>query len=432
MSADIRLLASRYEREHRYLELLVRSGDILSRALDWHETIAAVCEAAVDTVADVCILELRNGDEIYLAACAHRNSERTNELRAAAEAAAKNRSSRDPVALVTRSGELFLAPNVDDAFLKSHYDSMEQRSLIRRMGYRSMMVVPIVSKTQGVLGALTLALTDSPGDPYDEEVLRFAHDLGTRCGTAIAKAILYQQTLHIASRFQQAALPTKLPKRRGITFDAFYEPSSEELLVGGDWYDAFDLPDGRIAITVGDVLGHGVDAAVWMSRHRNGFRAALFADPDPVRALIIADQMMQADAREEFTTALVALLDPFRHTLTCASAGHPGPLVWDRSGKAVDPFAERGPPLGLFSMGNVGKTAEVLPLPPGSFAVFFTDGLLEWNRNIQEAWERLNRAISRQDVREALHPATAVLQAVIDRKTHQDDVAILTVRYDHW
>ncbi len=169
-----------------------------------------------------------------------------------------------------------------------------------------------------------------------------------------------------------------------------------------------------------------------MSRHRNGLRAALLTDPDPVRALSIADEMMRLDSRDEFTTALIALLDPARHTLTCATAGHPGPLVWDRSGKVIDPFVERGLPLGLFELGKIAKTAEVVSLPPGSFAVFFTDGLLEWNRNIEDSWGRLERAIMRQDVREALHPASAVLQSVIDRQTHQDDVAVLTIRYDHW
>jgi GAF domain-containing protein len=432
MSADIQLLTSRYERDHRYLELLVRSGDILSRALDWHETVAAVCQAAVETVADICVLELAEDGELYLAASAHRDPSRANELKSAAEMAAKTRDSNDPAAIVSRSGQPLLAPIVDDAFVKSHSSSLQQRNLMQRMGYRSLMIIPVVSKTQGVLGALTLALADSNQEPYDEEVLRFSQDLGKRCGTAIAKAQLYQQTLNIANRFQQAALPHKLPKHAGISFDAFYEPSSEELLVGGDWYDAFDLPDGRIAITIGDVLGHGLDAAVWMSRHRNGFRAALLADPDPVRALVIADQMIHVEGRDEFTTALVALLDPVRHTLTCATAGHPGPLVWDRSGRVIDPFAERGLPLGLFELATIGKTAESLSLPPGSFAAFFTDGLLEWNRNIEEAWERLKRAIMRQDVREALHPATAVFQSVTDRKTHQDDVAILTIRYDHW
>ncbi len=430
MSVDIRLLASRYEREHRYLELLVRSGDILSRALDWHQTIDAVCEAAVETVAEICLLDLFTDDRLCLVASAHRDASRANELKSAAEAAADHRGDHDFATLVARSGEPLLAPEVNDAFFASQ--SSEQKALMRRMKYKSMMIVPVTSKTQGMLGTLTLALGESGQEPYDDNVLRFAQDLGLRCGAAIAKAQLYQQTLNIATRFQQAALPSRLPKHRGISFDAFYEPSSEELLVGGDWYDAFDLPDGRIAITVGDVLGHGLDGAVWMSRHRNGLRAALFADPDPVRALYIADEIMRADSRDEFTTALVALLDPVRHTLTCATAGHPGPLVWDRSGNVIDPFEERGVPLGLFELGKIAKTAEVIALPPGSFAVFFTDGLLEWNRNIEESWERLKRAIMRQDVREALHPATAVLQSVIDRQTHQDDVAVLTIRYDHW
>ncbi|MGH7330431.1 MAG: PP2C family protein-serine/threonine phosphatase, partial [Polyangiaceae bacterium] len=216
-----------------------------------------------------------------------------------------------------------------------------------------------------------------------------------------------------------------LPQREGMFFDAIYEPSSQELLVGGDWYDAFNLVDGKIAITVGDVLGHGLDAAIWMSRLRNGLRAALFADSNPVRALQIAGRLLRAEIREEFVTALVAIIDPVEKTLECASAGHPGPLVW-HDGKVSDPITDRGVPLGLSQLGP-GATTEKISLSPGCFLVFFTDGLLEWNRNIGEAWAQLESALRRPEVRESAHPARAIREAVIAGDRHEDDVAVLTI-----
>ncbi len=422
----------RLQREHRYLQLLLRAGEVLGGTLDWHQTITGVCAAAVETVADICILDLKDDDgNLYLAAAAHSNPELTPDVQAAGIfLRQRTRQATHPVIVALGSGRPILVQNVDDDYLRSHSVSAEHEQYMRRMRYRSIIVAPIVSATQGRIGTLSLIRTDPSEERYDEESVRFVEDLARRCATAIAKARLYEQTLHIATVYQKAALPERLPAPAGISFDAFYEPSSENLLVGGDWYDAFELADGRIAMTIGDVLGHGIDAAIWMSRLRNGLRAALFSEPDPANALEVADQMLQTESREEFTTALVALIDCGHETLACASAGHPGPLVWDRAGEVIDPFSERGLPLGLRNFGPVAKTAQVMTLKTGSFIAFFTDGLLEWNRDIPEAWSRLHDAIGRREVREALHPAHAIRERVIDSARHEDDVAVLTVRWD--
>lgn len=422
---------TRLEREHRYLQLLVRAGEILGTALDWHGTIGSVCAAAVDTVADICLLDLNIGGTVDLAAAAHADRKRTAELRQSGEfLTSGSRNVSHPVCAAISSGNPVLVPLVDDAYLRAHSTSEEHEQFMRRLGYRSLMIVPLMTKTQGVVGAMTLVRTDRSEERYDSESLLFAQDLGRRCATAIAKAQLYEQVLNIATTYQKAALPASLPPCEGMTLDAFYEPSSEELLVGGDWYDAFELPDGRIAITVGDVLGHGLEAATWMSKLRSGFRAALFGEPDALRALRIADHMVRAEAQDAFTTAIVAIVDPRHRTLTCASAGHPGPLIWDPTGQIVDPFEERGLPLGLRDLDDVGKTAQTLSLQPGFFAAFFTDGLLEWNRDIDKAWESLKTAIASPEVRLAENSATAVRNAVLNENRHEDDIAILTVRLD--
>ncbi|HET7814438.1 MAG TPA: PP2C family protein-serine/threonine phosphatase, partial [Candidatus Baltobacteraceae bacterium] len=295
--------------------------------------------------------------------------------------------------------------------------------------YRSLMVLPLNTQTRGAVGALTLVRTGAAA-PFDEASLLLAQDLSRRCATAIGKAMLYDEVVRVATVFQKAALPSALPAVPGISFDAYYEPSSENMLVGGDWYDAFPLEDGRIAITVGDVLGHGLEAATWMSRLRNGFRAALFADVSPTRALEVVDRMLQVESREGFTTAVVALVDPIRSTLTCASAGHPGPLLWNGSGTITDPFEDRGLPLGFRNLGPVRSTSQTLDVRAGSFAAFFTDGLLEWNRDIAGAWKALHTALLRQDIREAAHPAEQLRSAVVTGSGHSDDIAVLTVRWD--
>jgi serine phosphatase RsbU (regulator of sigma subunit) len=368
---------------------------------------------------------------VDLAAAAHRNAALTPLLKGAGAFLHHNsRSLSHPVLVAIATREAICVPEIGEAYLRCHSVSAEHEHFMRTMKYRSMMVVPLISKTQGVIGTITFVLTGESNERYDDESLRFGHDLARRCATAIGKAMLYEKTLRIATVYQRAALPERLPQVEGFSFDAFYEPSSEELLVGGDWYDAFRLSDGRIAITVGDVLGHGIDAAVWMGRLRNGLRAALFSKPDAAHALEVADEMLHVELREAFTTALIALIDPVRRSFSCASAGHPGPLVWDGSGKVIDPFEVRGLPLGLRSFGSVAKTSQVLEIRDGFFAAFFTDGLLEWNRDIVEAWSQLNAAISVKDVREALHPAKAIRDyAIAEGARHEDDVAILTLRF---
>jgi serine phosphatase RsbU (regulator of sigma subunit) len=317
-----------------------------------------------------------------------------------------------------------------NAGLEKHATSDEHRAFMERLGYRSMMILPLLSRTSGVLGAMTLAKT-SDATPFDQTDLRFAADLARRCASAIAKSILHSKAVDIAARFQEAALPGKLPQVPGLVLDGFYEPSSEELLVGGDWYDAFEMPDGRIAITVGDVLGHGIKAAVWMARLRNALRAALLSEADPAGALIVADQLMRLDSEDEFSTALVAIIDPVHRTISCASAGHPGPLMWMHDGTIADPISERSLPLGLQQLESVQiRRSQTVLVKAGIFAVFFTDGLLEWNRDVPTAWERLMEAMRRHDVRFARRPAAAIRANVIDTDSHPDDVAILTLRVD--
>ena len=423
-------LRQELERHQRYLSFLVMAGDLFSRSMRLEETLEAVCDAAVGSVADICLVDVTTPDGgVRLAAYAHRIRAREPEL-AGAERNLESAPGRPahPVAAVIASGEPYVARLIDEDYIERSAASDAHAAHLRRFGYRSLIVVPLVSVTAGTLGALTLAITTASDETFDELTVSFARDLGQRCGQAIAKARLYEQHLRIATRFQTAALPARLPTSPFATFDAYYEPSSEDLLVGGDWYDAFMLPDGRFAITIGDVLGHGLDAAVWMSRLRNALRAAMFGEPDCRGALAIAEAVLTAESTDLFTTAIVAIVDADSCTLTCASAGHPGPLVWDERNGVADPFAERGAPLGLAAFGAGPAPLETVSLRPGAFVVFFTDGLLEWKRDIAATWETMTAAVASREVREAPSPALALRDAVIGSGRHFDDIAILTLR----
>jgi serine phosphatase RsbU (regulator of sigma subunit) len=250
--------------------------------------------------------------------------------------------------------------------------------------------------------------------------------LGRRCGIAIGKARLHSQTIDVAERFQRAALPDSLPVDRNFQLSRFYEPADAALLVGGDWYDAFVLKDGRIGLSIGDVAGHGLEAAALMSSLRDAIRMALVLEPDLGKVLESVDFLFRSEAPGQFCTATVAALDPVSRTISLASAGHPSPLVWQNGD--VHELAARGvPPLGYVEFAQQSPQAETHSLESGSMIVFYTDGLIEWKREPVEGLDALYDALRDPAVRGADDPALAIRNACITG-THADDVAILTVR----
>lgn len=416
----------------RYLHFLVRAGEILGLSLDYNETLRNVCAAAVETVADICLLDLGRGNEVELVAAAHRIPGMSERLLAAGgHLRACAGFPRHPVCEVIDTGASIVIPSIDEDAVERIATSAEHARFMRDLEYGSMLIVPVVSHVQGILGALTLIRTRSSGHRYDEGALLFAEDLGRRCGVAISKSKLYSQSVEVASRLQIASLPRTLPSRAGVTLDAYYEPAEAELLIGGDWYDAFNLPDGRIGVSIGDVTGHGVDAAAFMRSLRDALRTALYGQADLLRALDIADYLINEEFPEgRYATAQLCIFDPQTRTLTGAAAGHPGPLIWvPGRDEVIDPFAGRGLPLGMRSLEHIPQDMCCIVLEPGSLAVFFTDGLVEWNRDYVEGEASLRLALSNPQVRRALHPAKALRRAVVQGK-HQDDIALLTLRVE--
>lgn len=278
-------------------------------------------------------------------------------------------------------------------------------------------VVPLETDS-GVVGALRLEGVDSSA-AESAFITRVA-----KCAALALRQILKRTSEQQAARaFQHAALDVVLPEIPGFRFDTFYEPGQSEALVGGDWYDAFQLPDGRIVVAIGDVMGTGVNAAVQMMNVRQTMRGVAYVEPDPAIMLDAAAQALLAQYRNSFVTAFVALFDPVTGVLTYANAGHPPALIRSRDGLVAHLGATRLP-LGIETAAahRVAHTA----LDPGSVLVLYTDGLIERNRDIVCGLEQLAAVVSDTDL-----PIGA--QVVANRTLKQgarDDVAILTMAYD--
>jgi serine phosphatase RsbU (regulator of sigma subunit)/anti-sigma regulatory factor (Ser/Thr protein kinase) len=235
---------------------------------------------------------------------------------------------------------------------------------------------------------------------------------------------LYEAERRITERLQEAALPRVLPHIPGLALNAYYHAGRDEAQIGGDWYDALRLPDGRVIVTVGDVSGSGLDAAVTMAAVRQVLRGVAQVHPDPAMMLDAADRTLQADDPERIVTAFVAVLDPVTSELTYASAGHPRPLL-RRGGAGWTELAAAGMPLGVPSKGE--RVTETVAMPGDAMLVLYTDGLVEATHDIAAGEELLRAALHDPAVLAAPNLARAIHDAVLAEGA-RDDVAIFTVR----
>ncbi len=227
--------------------------------------------------------------------------------------------------------------------------------------------------------------------------------------------------------FQHAAMPQHLPIIDGLRFSAVYESAQADALVGGDWYDAFPLSDGRIVLSVGDVSGSGLQAAVTMGAVRQTIRGAVQLYPDPVAVLDAADRALRLEQPDRIVTAFVGIFDPVTRGFSFASAGHPPPLLRAADG-TISELVATDLPLGIRDQG-ISAEAGWAVFPEDGLLVLHTDGLTESTRNILEGNARLFAALASDAVYAASDPAKAVRDAVIDGAS-SDDVAILVMRLD--
>ncbi len=229
----------------------------------------------------------------------------------------------------------------------------------------------------------------------------------------------------VATEFQRAALPASLPEAPGIRFHGIYVPGSA-VQVGGDWYDALQLPDGRIVISIGDVAGTGLAAAVIMSSMRQVIRGVALVYAEPLAMLDAADRTLKVEYPDTFVTAFVGVFDRVAEALTYAVAGHPLPFVRNASG-AVKALEGSDLPLGLRIRGEA--TEHVVAIEPNSLLVFYTDGLTESKRDVVLGERRLAAAIRRPSVASSANPAKTLYDAMIAEGV-DDDVVILTMRLE--
>jgi PAS domain S-box-containing protein len=236
----------------------------------------------------------------------------------------------------------------------------------------------------------------------------------------------YQQELARSTIFQRAVLPPHLPKVAGLSFDAVYEPGLSDAQVGGDWYDAVRLLDGRVLVTIGDVCGHGLNAAVIMGVVRQIMRGIAQLHAEPAVMLDAVDRALRVEHPDVLVTAWVGVFDLVECTLTYASAGHPPPLMLKKGG-GVEELDHLTLPIGL-RQGHQGH-ASTIDIAEGVQFWLYTDGLIEADHDIIAGTQRLHETAYLLSELETIHPATTIRRRVIPNGS-PDDVAILVVKTD--
>ncbi len=250
-----------------------------------------------------------------------------------------------------------------------------------------------------------------------------------RAATAIAHARTYEQEHGLVELLQRSLLPQELPRVPRLELAARYLPSVEATAIGGDWYDVLRLPDGGVALVIGDVVGHGVHAATVMGELRNGLRAYVVEGHGPAAALTRLDALVESTyGARMIATISVLLLDPGLQKLRFASAGHLPPLLLGRDGEAA--FLRGGlvAPLGMIGQTPIEEAVE--QIAPGEAILLFTDGLVERrDESLDDGLARLC-AIAADHAGEGLEDfCDHVLGDIgVDRSDHRDDVAMIALR----
>jgi serine phosphatase RsbU (regulator of sigma subunit) len=288
-------------------------------------------------------------------------------------------------------------------------------------------IVPVGTPTE-LLATLTLLSLD-PGRPITGRALELADSIVRQAAIAIDRARLYEQQKSFSDTMQRSLLPRTKPELPGLDLGAIYA-SSARVEVGGDVYDFLTLPDGRLAVALGDVTGHGIDATADMAMTKFVFRSLAREHPEPGEFLTFANEVAVGElGAEKFVTMAYLTIDPTTGEVVAASAGHPQPRLVHPDGR-VEPLDVGGLALGIESQ-QVYEEARA-QLEPGSLIVLYTDGVVEARGAGGEFWghEHLDTCLTAQRglaADEIAEQTIAACREFADGDL-QDDCAIVVVK----
>ncbi|MCK8681599.1 SpoIIE family protein phosphatase [Streptomyces lichenis] len=423
----------------------------IARGIDLDEIVLGLCRATVPTFSDAILVYLRDplpvGDDRPVDPFVLR-LRRTDRLRLTEDGGELSLTAADP------DDELDLGPASelcevrtggalaevlrgvrpvfgDSAAARAAFPELLGDNRCVPTGHRAILA-PLRGRRRVIGAAVFLRRPDrSPFEPGD---LLVAAQLATHTALGIDKAVLYGREAYIADELQRTMLPENLPQPTGVRLASRYLPAAETARVGGDWYDAIPLPGSRVALVVGDVMGHSMTSAAIMGQLRTTAQTLAGLDLPPQEVLHHLDEQAQRLGENRMATCLYAVYDPVAHRITIANAGHPPPVLLHLGGRAEVLRVPPGAPIGV---GGVDFEAVELDAPAGATLLLYTDGLVE--SRMRDVWAGIEQLRERLAATAQLTgpdhspPLEALCDDVLDMLgpgDRDDDIALLAARFD--
>ncbi|MFF8830331.1 SpoIIE family protein phosphatase [Streptomyces sp. NPDC015131] len=425
----------------------------VARGIDLDEIVLGLCRATVPTFSDAILVYLRDplpvGDERPVDPFVLR-LRRTDRLRltedeselglSAAAADAETDLDLGPAAELCEIRAGGALAEVLRGVRPVFGDSAAARAALPELlgdgrcvpsGHRAILA-PLRGRRRVIGAAVFLRRPDRP--PFEPNDLLVAAQLATHTALGIDKAVLYGREAYIADELQRTMLPENLPQPTGVKLASRYLPAAETARVGGDWYDAIPLPGSRVALVVGDVMGHSMTSAAIMGQLRTTAQTLAGLDLPPQEVLHHLDEQAQRLGENRMATCLYAVYDPVAHRITIANAGHPPPILLHLGGRAEVLRVPPGAPIGV---GGVDFEAVELDAPAGATLLLYTDGLVE--SRLRDVWTGIEQLRERLAATAQLTgpdhspPLEALCDDVLDMLgpgDRDDDIALLAARFD--
>ncbi|MEV4441172.1 ATP-binding SpoIIE family protein phosphatase [Streptomyces sp. NPDC049577] len=292
-------------------------------------------------------------------------------------------------------------------------------------------LAPLRGRRRVIGAAVFIRRTDRPA--FEGDDLLVAAQLATHTALGVDKAVLYGREVYIADELQRTMLPDSLPQPTGVRLASRYLPAAETARVGGDWYDAIPLPGNRVALVVGDVMGHSMTSAAIMGQLRTTAQTLAGLDLPPQEVLHHLDEQAQRLGSDRMATCMYAVYDPVAHRIVIANAGHPPPIMLHRGGRAEVLRVPPGAPIGV---GGVDFEAVELDAPAGATLLLYTDGLVE--SRIRDVWTGIEQLRERliETARltgpnpPPLEPLCDEVLGMLGPGDRDDDIALLAARFE--
>ncbi|WP_369181817.1 SpoIIE family protein phosphatase [Streptomyces mutabilis] len=415
------------------LSLVAEITDVLGQTLETDEALARLVRLLVPRLADWAAVDLRTGSgEVHRVAVTGpegRDAGFQGRRGPAPEEAGGGQDS--PLDRALTGGESVLQERVAAVPPAAGHPPLAalHSGFLAAVGASSAVTVPLGTRDR-ITGALTVVRTD-PAHPFDEGDLVAVSDVGRRVGVVIDNTRRYGRQRAVAEAMQRNLL-APLPRPGHLRLAARYQPAPAGSQVGGDWYDAFTLKDGALALVIGDVVGHDLTAAAGMAQLHGILRSLAWDHTGPPGAVVDRlDAAMPVITTVPLATLILARVegdpDTGPWTLHWTSAGHPPPLLLSPDGTACYLEAGQGLLLGTGPATGAGRPDATHPLEPGSTLLLYTDGLVETpSSDLDTGLDRLRR--------HALAHAPEPLDTLCDRVLADvppgstDDVALLALR----